>query len=41
VRDHVKAIFDKTHVNSRGELVARIFSEHLLDGLEAAVRHHS
>lgn len=39
VRDHVKAIFDKTHVCSRGELVARVFSEHLLDGFHAAVVH--
>lgn len=35
----VKAIFDKTHVCSRGELVARVFSEHLLDGFHAAVVH--
>jgi DNA-binding CsgD family transcriptional regulator len=39
VRDHVKAIFDKTHVCSRGELVARVFSEHLLDGFHAALVH--
>jgi DNA-binding CsgD family transcriptional regulator len=37
VRDHVKAIFDKTGHNSRGELVARLFAEHLLDGFHAAV----
>jgi DNA-binding CsgD family transcriptional regulator len=28
VRDHVKAIFEKTAVSSRGELVGRLFAEH-------------
>ncbi|TDE15100.1 helix-turn-helix domain-containing protein [Jiangella asiatica] len=28
VRDHLKAIFEKTAVSSRGELVARLFVEH-------------
>ena len=28
VRDHVKAIFDKVRVSSRGELVAKLFAEH-------------
>lgn len=37
VRDHIKTIFDKTNVNSRGELVARLFAEHLLDGFHSAV----
>ncbi len=39
VRDHVKTIFDKVDVNSRGELVARLFSEHLLNGFEHAIPH--
>jgi DNA-binding NarL/FixJ family response regulator len=37
VRGHVKAIFEKVGVNSRGELVARLFSQHLLDAFEAVV----
>ena len=37
VRDHVKAIFAKTGFTTRGELVARVFSDHLLDGFHAAV----
>lgn len=37
VRDHVKAIFTKTGFTTRGELVARVFSDHLLDGFHAAV----
>jgi DNA-binding CsgD family transcriptional regulator len=28
VQDHLKAIFEKTDVNSRGALVARLFFEH-------------
>jgi len=37
VRDHVKAIFAKTGFSTRGELVARVFSDHLLDGFHTAV----
>ncbi|MEU6787335.1 hypothetical protein ABZ912_49800 [Nonomuraea angiospora] len=28
MRDHLKAIFAKVDVSSRGELVARLFGEH-------------
>jgi len=37
VRDHLKVIFDKTNVNSRGELVARLFTDHILDRFEDVV----
>lgn len=37
VRDHVKAVFAKTGFTTRGELVARVFSDHLLDGFHSAV----
>lgn len=33
VRDHLKAIFTKVGVNSRGELVAKLFAEHYLPAL--------
>lgn len=36
VRDHLKSIFDKTHVNSRGELVAGLFTSHVLTGLHTS-----
>jgi DNA-binding CsgD family transcriptional regulator len=39
VRDHVKAIFEKSGVNSRGELVAGLFSNHVLDSFHDAVGH--
>ncbi|NGN64818.1 helix-turn-helix transcriptional regulator [Streptomyces sp. A7024] len=35
VRDHIKAVFAKTGVASRGELVATLFHEHLEPALEA------
>ncbi|MDA9292923.1 helix-turn-helix transcriptional regulator [bacterium] len=37
VYDHVKVIFVKTGFSTRGKLVARVFSDHLLDGFHAAV----
>jgi selenocysteine lyase/cysteine desulfurase/DNA-binding CsgD family transcriptional regulator len=38
-RDHLKAIFDKAGVNSRGELVGKLFSEHLLESMTADIAH--
>ena len=32
VRDHVKAVFAKVGVSSRGELVAKLFAEHYAPG---------
>lgn len=40
VRDHVKSIFAKTGTNSRGELVAGLFAEHLLESFHTAVLRH-
>jgi DNA-binding CsgD family transcriptional regulator len=37
IRDHVKAIFEKVGVSSRGELVATIFADHYHPGLDAAI----
>lgn len=39
VRDHLKAIYDKAGVGSRGELVAGLFSNHVLDRFHGAVAH--
>jgi DNA-binding CsgD family transcriptional regulator len=37
VRDHIKAIYEKTGVTTRGELVAKLFSNHVLEPLHATV----
>lgn len=39
VRDHLKAIYDKAGVCSRGELVAQLFSNHVLDRFHDSVAH--
>jgi DNA-binding CsgD family transcriptional regulator len=39
VRDHVKAIYQKAGVNSRGELVATLFSNHVVDRFHSSVSY--
>jgi DNA-binding CsgD family transcriptional regulator len=41
VRDHVKAIYEKAGVSSRGELVAGLFTSHVLDRFHDTVEHVS
>lgn len=41
VRDHVKAVYEKAAVNSRGDLVAKLFSTHVIDPMHAAISHLS
>ncbi len=37
VRDHLKAVFEKSGVNSRGELVAKLFTSHVLGSIHETV----
>jgi DNA-binding CsgD family transcriptional regulator len=39
VNDHIKVIFTKCGVTSRGELVARLFADHILEHHHAATTH--
>ena len=39
VSDHTKTIFTKCAVTSRGELVANLFSQHIIEGMHTAVDH--
>ena len=41
VRDHVKAIYEKAGVNSRGELIAGLFTSHVLERFHDSVEHVS
>jgi DNA-binding NarL/FixJ family response regulator len=37
VQDHLKAVYEKAGVSSRGELVAKMFADHYHDGLNEAI----
>jgi len=39
VNDHIKVIFSKVGVSSRGELVAKLFSEHVIEPFHEQVVH--
>jgi DNA-binding NarL/FixJ family response regulator len=39
VQDHLKSVYEKVGVSSRGELVAKMFADHYHDDLGAALEH--
>jgi DNA-binding CsgD family transcriptional regulator len=41
VQDHLKSVYEKTGVSSRGELVAKMFADHYHDGLADAIHRAS
>lgn len=39
VRDYIKSVFDKVGVNSRAELIAKLFAEHYIDPMHDGLIH--